>query len=110
MSNDQRQNQNQQTQVPARAADPRFEPIKVKKLELQHGFVISGIKSVENRNVVAGQHPRMSYLHTEIWFEPWQRMYRVRETNKTPTPSGKPTIEERCIPETWASYEPAVIG
>lgn len=105
MSDDRRQNQ-QQNQGP-RATDLRFEPIKVRSLEFAHESVISGLKSVDGRTLVAGQHPRLAYLHVEIWFEPWQRMYRIREINTEP---GNKVIKERCVPETWACYEPAVIG
>lgn len=110
MSNDpQRQNQ-QQNQGPPRAVDARFEPIRVKKLEIHHDKVVSGLKSLQNRNVIAGQHPSFAYISTEIWFEPWPAMYRIRETDRTPRPEGTPVVTERCFHVSWASYEPAVVG
>lgn len=107
MSNDGNRQNQPQTQGPSRAFDQRFEPIKVKSLEFRSELesAISGLRSIDTRRLLAGKHSRIDYLTIEIAFEPWQRMYRVRETN-----TQDKSVKERCIPENWASYEPAVNG
>lgn len=50
------------------------------------------------RQIRAGQH-RQSGMKIEIWYEPWQRMYRVRETDEA-----RREVTEFCMPESWALY------
>lgn len=87
-------------------------PIKVKELHFLalEGVMLGALRAMEGEGRLtvlrAGKHPRKAWT-TDIVREPWHRMYRVTETEKSP--DGKwPGVRTCLIPESAASYVPEV--
>lgn len=92
---------------PMPSGPPRgaHEPIKVKVLRFARQGVGEGVSLGDPFpsnpvNLPAGKF-RGSEDLIQIQYEPWHRQYRVRYVER-----GVKVTGERCIPESWAIYEP----
>lgn len=83
------------------AAPPsKVEPIRVRELRFDRDRSVPLVGSDYDTRVIQAGQQRRSANTVEMQFEPWQRMYRVRETD------GHKLINEFCLPESWALYVP----
>lgn len=89
------------TLPPMPNAPPRqVEPIRVRELRFDRDRSVPLVGSdYDTRVIMAGQQ-RRSANTVEMQYEPWQRMYRVRELD------GAKLVNEFCLPESWALYVP----
>ena len=91
--------------APTKPTAPKgMEPIRVRALRFPHsgggggGIDLGRPFRAHAPMIQAGT--KSTNEETQIQYEPWTRMYRVRFVV-----NGK--LEgERCIPESWAAYEP----
>lgn len=95
------------TKPSAMPAPPKgMEPIRVRELRFVHpggggGGIDLGQPFRSGIVPMLQAGTRNSNEETLIQYEPWSRMYRVRLV------IGGTLTAERCIPESWAMYEPA---
>jgi hypothetical protein len=55
-------------------------------------------------NLVAGKRTLPGSDEIQIQYEPWYRQFRIRALDVNGA-----VIGERCIPESWAIYEPELV-
>lgn len=95
------------TLPPMPNAPPRqVEPIKVRELRFDRDRSVPLVGSdYDTRRILAGRQQRSANI-VEMQYEPWQRMYRVRELSEALYNAGATVVSEFCLPESWALYVP----